>query len=107
MPAPDAPVATTPIRVGENAGTTDVLSAVGRYIVAIISAFPVILALLRGRDLSGLIDYFRGDSGSVVVAAVVGLATMGYGLYKTHKRASQVVTVAASDDVPNRIAQLK
>lgn len=99
--------ATKPVVVSANAGLIDTLTALGRYAVVIMGAIPLLLQLLGDRDVLGLVNYFRGEDGSSLIAAVVAVATLLYGLLKTRKRGAQIATVAASDRVPNTVAQLK
>lgn len=102
MPDP----APQPVVVPENAGTLDTLGAAGRYLVVIVTIVPALLALLQARDIAGVIDFLRGNQGAALIAAVVGFGTLAYGLIKTHKRGSQIATVAADSRVPDRVAKI-
>jgi uncharacterized RDD family membrane protein YckC len=97
---------TKPITVSANAGIIDLLTAAGRYLVVIATAIPILLQLLGTRNIGEIISYFRGDSGSTLIAAVVGLATLAYGLFKTRKRGAQIATVALDSRVPDRVAKI-
>lgn len=99
--------AAPPIKVGANAGLVDTLTAAGRYLVAIVTAVPILMTLLGQRDLVSIIAYLQGTDGSTLIAAVVGLATMAYGLFKTRKRGAQIANVAADERVPASVASLK
>lgn len=98
---------TPPIKVGANAGLIDTLTAAGRYLVAIITAVPILLTLLGSRDVVSIIAYFQGADGTALIASVVGLATIAYGLFKTRKRGAQIANVAADTRVPASVASLK
>lgn len=95
------------IVVSENAGILDTLAAAGRYLVVILGAVPLLLALLGQHNFGDIIAYFRSSDGASLIAAVSGLVAIAYGLFKTHKRGSQIATVAASDKVPASIATTK
>lgn len=99
--------AAKPITVSANAPIIDLLTAAGRYLVVIATLFPVALAVLKTRDIAAILEFVRGNDGATLLAAIVGLATFAYGLYKSHKRGAQVATVAADPAVPDRVAQLK
>ena len=99
--------ATKPIVVSGGEAVKDPLQATVRYLLVILTAFPVIASLIHKHDIIGLIDYFRGNDGALVISAVICLGTMVYGIYKTRKRAAQVVTVASDRRVPQTVARLK
>lgn len=80
--------------VSANAGVLDTLSAAGRLILVVVGAVPILLKLLGAHNFVGLVEYFRGSEGSTLIAAVSGLAAIAYGLYKSHKRGSQVAEAA-------------
>lgn len=108
MASTPTPTAANPqIKVSESAGVLDTLAALGRYLVVILAAFPVLLALLKTHDIAGILNYVRSSDGSVLIAAVVGIGTAGWGLAKTFKRGNQVATVAANPKVPDSVASLK
>lgn len=98
---------TPPIAVGQNAPLGDPLAAAGRYLVVILTALPVLLTVLGTRDLAAIVEFFRGSQGATLISAAIGFGTIAWGLWKTRKRAQQITTVAASPDVPSRIAHLK
>lgn len=100
------PEVVEPIVVSPNAAGLDAVKAAFRYITVILTAFPAILFLLKTKDIIGLIEYFKSAEGAAAISAVVALGTAGYGIFRTHKRGAQVVDVAKSPDVPNRVAQL-
>ena len=104
---PTGTTTSEPIVVSGGEAIKDPLQATGRYILVIATAFPVIASFVAKRDVVGLIDYFRSSPGALVISAAVSLGTMLYGIYKTHKRASQVVTVAADSRVPNAVAKIQ
>jgi hypothetical protein len=97
---------TKPIVVSANAGFIDTLTALGRYLVVIVGAVPLLLQLLGSRDFIGIVNYFRGTDGASLIAAVVAVATMAYGLFKTRKRGAQVATVALDRRVPDAVAKI-
>lgn len=96
-----------PVVVSENAGAIDTLTAAMRYITVLVASLPILLTLLGKRDIVSIIAYLQGQDGVALTAAIVGLVTIAYGLFKTHKRGAQVATVAASPEVPQQIAHLK
>jgi hypothetical protein len=98
--------ATEPVVVSENQAVLDLLKALGRYVVVIVTIYPAISALLKSRDVFGLIAFFQSSEGAALAAAIVGIGTLLYGLYKTHFRAAQVVTVAQDNRVPAEVAQI-
>lgn len=77
--------------VKDNAPIMDTMQAFGRYLVLVVTAVPVLLKLLGEHNLLGMVDYFRSTDGGAVIAAMVGLGTMAFGLFKTHKRGTQAV----------------
>lgn len=95
---------TPPIVVSPNAGIIDLMTALGRYVIVIVTAIPLMLKLLGTHDLVAIISYFRSADGTALTAAVVGIGTLLYGLWKTHKRGAQIATVALSPSVPERVA---
>ncbi len=95
---------TKPIVVSPNAGVVDTLTALGRYIVVIMSAIPILLQLLGARDVFAIIAYLRGSDGATLIAAVIGVGTLVYGLIKTRKRGAQIATVALDSRVPASVA---
>lgn len=95
-----------PIEVSENTGIMDLLTAAGRYLVVIVTAVPALLTLLGERDLLAIINYFQGADGAALLAAVIGLATLAYGLIKTRRRGAQVVQIAGDPAVPDRVAKV-
>lgn len=95
---------TPPIVVSANAGIIDLLTALGRYAIVIVTAIPILLKLLGTHDLVAIIAYLRGSDGTALTAAVIGIGTLLYGLWKTHKRGAQIATVALSPSVPERVA---
>ena len=101
------PDTTPPMKVSANAGLIDTLTAAGRYAVAIATALPILLTVLGTRDVLSWIEYFRSTDGSQLIAAVVGLGTILYGLWKTRGRGVQVAQLAVDPRVPNSIIQPK
>lgn len=81
------------------------LAAAGRYIVAIATLMPVILSLLSRRDINEWVAFFKSSDAATLSAAVVGLATIGYGLFKTHKTKAQLVVTAEA--APNFVSEVK
>lgn len=101
------PASPEPVVVSANAGILDLLAAAGRYLLVIVGAVPVLLKLLGDHDFTAIVAYFKGTDGASLIAAASGLLALAYGLYKTHKRGTQVAAVAADTRVPNSVAQLK
>lgn len=98
--------ATKPVVVSANAGIIDLLTAAGRYLVVIMSLGAALLAVLKTKDIAAIISFMRGTDGATLITAVTGLATLAFGLYKTHKRGAQIATVAADSRVPDRVAKV-
>src|SRR4051812_2754585 len=75
--------------------------AVGRYFVAIVTLAPIVWKLLRVLDIDGLMTFWQGGQGKLLAQSAVGLATIGYGLYRmwVKRRRGIVTATAASDDV--------
>ena len=96
-----------PIVVKENAGAVDLLTAAGRYVVIIVGAVPVLMSFLGARNFQGLLEYFHSTDGAAFASAVSAVAAMLYGLYKAHKRGSQLASVAGDIRVPEAVASLK
>lgn len=98
-----------PIVVSPNQGIIDALQAALRYIGVIVTAVIAIFGLLKAKDISGLFNYVQSHGGEVLaaVSGLISLAVALYGIFKTHKRAAQVVTVATSPAVPPEIATTK
>lgn len=97
----------TPIVVSANAGWHDLLFAFGRYLLVIVGFAPVILPLIREVDLFGLFALLQSSEGAKLVGAVGGAVALVWGLFKSHKRGSQVADVATNPAVPDSIATTK
>jgi hypothetical protein len=80
----------TPIEV--DAGTVPVAAAV-RYIIAMLGTFAV------GR---GWVD---ADNVDGIVTVIITLGTVGYGLWRTHRRKADLVTAASA--APDNVAIIK
>lgn len=100
-------LADKPIRVSENAGIIDLLTAAGRYLVVIGGTIPLLLALLKARDFSAIVAFFQSNEGVSVLTAITSLFALAWGLWKTHRRGAQIATVAVDPRVPDRIATTK
>lgn len=98
------PDLTTPIEVRANTGIIDLLTAAGRYLVVIASTIPLLMTVLGTKDIVSIIAFFQGEDGAKLLAAVIGLGTFAYGLYKTRKRGAQAVVLA--DAAPNAVAKV-
>lgn len=90
-----------PTKVSAHAGGIDALTASLRYLVVILTAVPAVIGLISAHDLVGLYQYFKGNEGSSVIAALVALGTAGYGIFKSLKRGTQVADAAANPAVTN------
>ncbi len=95
------------ILVSANQSAIDTLTAAGRLVVVIVSTAPAAALLLRKGDLIGLYNYFQSNQGVALSGAVVGLAALVYGLYKSFKRGKQVAAVATNPAVPSSVADTK
>jgi hypothetical protein len=96
-----------PIEVSPNAGLLDLAAALFRYLTVIVTLGAALLAVLQTKDIAQIIVFMRGTEGSALIAAVIGLGTLLYGLYKTKLRGSQVASVASDWRVPEVVAKLK
>ena len=96
-----------PIVVSANAGVIDLMTAAGRYLLVIIGAIPVLLKLLGSHDVLAIVAYFRGAEGTALLAALAAVASLAWGLFKTHKRGAQIATVALDNRVSDKIATTK
>ena len=100
-------MATEPVVVSANAGVKDTLTAAGRLILVVMSTAPAAALLIRKGDLIGLYNYFQSQPGIALGGALMGLASIAYGLYKSYKRGKQVADVATNPNVPDSIATTK
>lgn len=98
---------TTPIVVNSNAGTLDGLQSLGRSFLLIFAAVPTLMALLGKHDFMALLSYFRGSDGAALLGAVTTIGTIAWGMWKAHKRGSQVAAVATDPRVPDAVATTK
>jgi hypothetical protein len=98
-----------PIKVSANAGLVDSVQAALRYVVVLVTFVTAVLALLKTRDIAGLISYIQSHGGEVLgaVSGLIALGTAAYGVFKSHKRGDQVAAVASSSQVPESVASLK
>lgn len=96
-----------PIVVSSNAGLIDSLQSAGRTLVVVLTAIPIILSFVGKHDLLGMIAYLQSVDGAQFIAAVTGIVTIVYGIYKSHKRGAQVASVASDLRVPAEVASLK
>ena len=89
-------------------GVTDALLATLRYCVVIVGFLSGLGSLIDRGDAAAAVTYVQTNLGGVVSAVfgLVALGTAAYGIYKTYKRAAQLVTVAADPEVPNHVATL-
>lgn len=78
------------VAVSANAPVTDTLAGLGRQLILIMGAIPVLIALIGARDVVGMVRYFQGADGISLVAAVVTIGTAAYGLFARYKRARQL-----------------
>ena len=78
-----------------------------RYLITLITAFPVILALIKDRDLVALHAYFTSSDGALVLTAIVAIGTPLYGIARTWWRGRQLAAVAVDPRVPNNVAEAK
>lgn len=101
-------VVTKPIIVRTQQGLIDTAAAAFRMLAIILSAAPVAVLFVKKHDLIGLYDYLHNDAqGVALVGAVTGLVAIGYGLWKSFKRGTQIATVAADNKVPASVADIK
>lgn len=91
------PTATGPkIAIETNAGIMDSVQAAIRYVVVIVTFVGAVLGLLKTKDIAGLIAYIQASGGQVLAAVLglIALLTAAYGVFKTHKRGTQLATAA-------------
>lgn len=96
-----------PVLVSSNQSLIDTATAAGRLILVILSTAPAAALLIKKHDLIALYDYFHTEQGTALIAAITGLVSLGYGLYKSFKRGKQVAAVALNPEVPSSIADIK
>ncbi len=100
-------IADKPVEVRANAGVIDTATAALRLLTVVLTTVPILLTLIGARDLVGFITYLQGEDGIALAAAVSGLAAIGYGLFKSHRRGAQIATVAADRRTPDAVAKIK
>lgn len=93
-----------PIIASANQGKWDTLAATFRLLAIVASTAPAAALLIRKGDLIGLYDYFHTNQGAALLAALGGLASGGFALYKSWKRGAQVGSVATDSRVPSEVA---
>jgi hypothetical protein len=89
-PNTTAPIEVTPTTL------PDQLYAFMRQATLVIGGFMTILALLKTKDIGGILDFVRSND---FITAVVGLATLAaliYGNLKTKWRKMQLIKAASS-----------
>lgn len=95
------------IVVSAKAGVIDSVQVVLRSLVIVATAVPILLTFVGKHDLIGMIAYLQSVDGAQTIAALTGIASMVYGIYKAHKRGTQIATVAGSNLVPDTVAVTK
>jgi hypothetical protein len=96
-----------PVLVSSNQSLIDTLTAGGRLLLVVLSTAPAAALLIRKGDLIALYDYFHTEQGTALLAAIAGLISIGYGLYKSYVRGKQLTVVASSTKVPAEVADIK
>ncbi len=97
----------TPVVVSASQGIIDTTTAGLRLLAIILSVAPAAALVLRKGDLIAIYTFFHTQQGAAMLAAVTGLASLLFGLYKSYKRGTQVAAVAADPAVPDSVATLK
>ena len=98
-------VTASPIKVSASQGGIDGGFASLRYLVTILTSFPVLFALLKAGDIVSLYGWLQSNDGVVFIAAAVAIGTPAYGIIKTWWRGRQVAAVAADPRVPASVAE--
>lgn len=95
------------VKIEQNAAINDGLQAAARYIGVLITFLIAVLGLLKVHDIAGLITLVQSNGGQVLAAisGLVSLVLAAYGVFKSRKRGSQLVTAAA--DPRNRGVEFK
>ena len=98
-----------PIVVSANAGLIDSIQAIARYAVVIVGFVTAMLALFKVHDIAGMIAYIQANGGQTLgaVSGIIAIGTAAYGVFKSRKRAAQLVAVASDPAVPETTATLK
>lgn len=99
--------AAKPIVVSENAGTIDSLVTLGRQLVYLFGAIPVLLTVLGSGNVEEIIAFLQSADMVKILAAIGTIVAAVFGFLKSRKRGSQIATVAADSRVPDRVATIK
>jgi hypothetical protein len=99
-------VTAAPIQASTSQGGIDGSLATLRYLVTILTAFPVIFALLKAKDIVAIYQWTQSNEGMLFVAALVAVGTPAYGIFRTWWRGRQVAAVAADRRVDDDVARL-
>lgn len=102
-------MADKPVVVPANAGFEDGVQAALRYLTVLITFTIAVLGLLKVHDIAGIIALIQSNGGPVLaaVSGLIALATAAYGVFKSKKRGTQIATVAANPDVPDKVAKIE
>jgi hypothetical protein len=92
------------IVVTKTQGRWDTIAASLRLMAIVASTAPAAALLVRKGDLIGLYDYFHSEPGVALLAALGGLASGGFAIYKSWKRGTQLASVASDHRVPDSVA---
>lgn len=100
---------TDQIKASPNTGLQDGIQATARYITVIVTFVIAVLALLKVRDIGGIITLIQNNGGEVLgaISGLISLAVAAYGIFKSHKRGAQVASVAVDPRVPEEVATTK
>lgn len=92
-----------PIVVTKLQGRWDSFAAFLRLLAIVASTAPAAALLVRKGDLIGLYDYFHSEPGVALLAALGGLASGGFALYKSWKRGAQLASAGSDHRVPDEV----
>lgn len=80
----------------------DMVFALGRVLMVLVGLGSGILALLKNRDIAGLVAFVKENDVVTLVSTAAGLAALIYGQFKTWRNKRKLITTAAA--APNSIA---
>jgi len=70
--------------------------AIARDVIVIVSAIPIVVALIGAHDLSGLLQWVRSSDGAMVIAILAPVIASGWRAILAARRKGKTVTYARS-----------
>jgi hypothetical protein len=80
----------------------DATGSLGRDVLVIAAALPIIVKLIGARDLSGLLHWLQSSDGATVLAIVLPVAVSGWRAWLATRKKATLVAVA--DGASDRVA---